>query len=125
MAHELRSHRTSRRTAAACLLAAAVSALGPGPVRAQETVPVFELAARDVAQIHDRDGRLHIALSEAARGRLARFTADNRDRLVRVTVGGVVLVEAVVRAPIDSGRLSSAPLDDATRGRLLELLSGG
>jgi len=42
-----------------------------------------------------------------------------------VVAGGVVLVEAVVRAEIGSGLFSSAALDDHTRGRVLRLLVGG
>ena len=92
---------------------------------AQVSVPAFEIAARDIARIHDLGGRLHIALSGPARERFARFTADNKGRLARVVTGDVILIEAVVRAEIDSGLLSSNPLDDATRGRALRLLTGG
>ena len=42
-----------------------------------------------------------------------------------VVAGGVVLVEAVVRAEIGAGLFSSARLDDDTRGRVLRLLVGG
>ncbi len=42
-----------------------------------------------------------------------------------VLAGGVVPVEAVVRAKIGSGLFSSAALDDHTRGRVLQLLVGG
>jgi hypothetical protein len=91
---------------------------------AREAVPSFEIAATDIARIHDLGGRLHIALRAPARGRFAGFTARHKDRLARVTAGAVVLIEAVVRAEIDSGLLSSDPLDEVTRGRALRLLSG-
>ncbi len=92
---------------------------------AQEAVPAFQVTARDIARIHDLGGRLHIALSSPARARFARFTADNRGRLARVVAGDAILIEAVVRAEIDSGLLSSKPLDDVTRGRVFRLLTGG
>ena len=92
---------------------------------AREAVPAFEITSRDIARIHDLGGRLHIALSAPARQRFARFTADNKGRLARVVAGEVVLIEAVVRAEIDSGLLSSGPLDDHTRGRAFRLLTGG
>jgi hypothetical protein len=90
-----------------------------------ETVPAFEIAAKDIARIHDLGGRLHIALSGPAQQRFARFTAENKGRLARVVAGDVVLIEAVVRAEIDSGLLSSGPLDDEARGRAFRLLTGG
>ena len=92
---------------------------------AEEAVPTFEITAGDIARIHDLGGRLHIALTPPARNRFARFTADNKGRLARVVTGGVKLTEAVVRAEIDSGLLSTDPLDDASRGRAFRLLTGG
>jgi len=92
---------------------------------AEEAVPTFEITAGDIARIHDLGGRLHIALTPPARNRFARFTADNKGRLARVVTGGVKLIEAVVRAEIDSGLLSTDPLDDASRGQALRLLTGG
>ncbi len=92
---------------------------------AQTEVPAFEVTARDIARIHDIGGRLHIALNGSASARFAAFTAGNLGRLARVTAGGVVLIEAVVRAEIGSGLFSSAALDDQTRGRVLRLLIGG
>ena len=92
---------------------------------AEEAVPSFEITAGDIARIHDLGGRLHIALTAPARTRFARFTADNKGRLARVVAGGVILIEAVVRAEIDSGLLSTAPLGDAVRGQALRLLTGG
>ena len=53
-----------------------------------------------------------------------RFMFRSRPAVV-VLAGGVVLVEAVVRAEIGSGLFSSAALDDDTRGRVLRLLIGG
>lgn len=91
----------------------------------EEAVPAFEITAGDIARIHDLGGRLHIALTAPARKRFARFTADNKGRLARVVAGGVILIEAVVRAEIDSGLLSTDPLDDASRGQVLRLLIGG
>ena len=117
--------RIGRRAVTIGLLAVAVASLGATRGRAQEAVPSFEITAVDIIQIRDLGGRLHIALREPARGRFARFTAAHKDRLARVTAGGVVLVEAVVRATIDSGLLSSDPLDDDTRGRVFRLLAGG
>lgn len=114
-----------RRAITIGLLAAAVAGLGVRRARGQDAVPSFEITAVDIAQIRDLGGRLHIALRAPARGRFARFTADNKGRLARVSAGAVVLIEAVVRAEIDSGLLSSDPLDDATRGRALRLLTGG
>ncbi len=92
---------------------------------AEEAVPSFEITAGDIARIHDLGGRLHIALTAPAQKRFARFTADNKGWLARVVAGGVILIEAVVRAEIDSGLLSTAPLGDAVRGRALRLLIGG
>ncbi len=92
---------------------------------AEEAVPTFEITAGDIARIHDLGGRLHIALAAPARKRFARFTADNKGRLARVVAGGVKLIEAVVRAEIDSGLLSTDPLDDASRGQAFRLLTGG
>ncbi len=92
---------------------------------AQTEVPAFEVTPRDIARIHDLGGRLHIALNGSASARFAAFTAGNLGRLARVTAGGVVLIEAVVRAEIGSGLFSSAALDDDTRGRVLRLLIGG
>jgi hypothetical protein len=91
----------------------------------EEAVPIFEITAGDIARIHDLGGRLHIALTAPARKRFARFTAENKGRLARVEAGGVKLIEAVVRAEIDSGLLSTDPLDDASRGQVLRLLIGG
>ncbi len=102
-----------------------VAALRARPAAAQAEVPAFEVTSRDIARIHDLGGRLHIALNGSARARFAAFTAGNLGRLARVTAGGVVLVEAVVRAEIGSGLFSSAALDDHTRGRVLRLLIGG
>ncbi len=102
-----------------------VLAIGARRATAQTEVPDFEVTSRDIARIHDLGGRLHIALNGAARARFAAFTAANLGRLARVTAGGVVLIEAVVRAEIGSGLFSSAPLDDDTRGRVLRLLIGG
>ena len=45
--------------------------------------------------------------------------------VARVSAGGMVLVEAVVRAEIGSGLCSSAALDDDTRTRVLRMLVGG
>jgi hypothetical protein len=104
-----------RRAVTIGLLAAAVAALGAARARAQDAVPSFEITAVDIAQIRDLGGRLHIALRAPARARFARFTAHHKERLARVTAGAVVL----------SGLLSSDPLDDATRGRALRLLTGG
>ena len=106
-------------------LAGGVAALRAACAAAQVEVPAFEVTSRDIARIHDLGGRLHIALNGSARARFAAFTAANLGRLARVTAGGVVLVEAVVRAEIGSGLFSSAPLDDDTRGRVLRLLIGG
>ncbi|MEE9209651.1 MAG: hypothetical protein V3U23_04295 [Kiloniellales bacterium] len=92
---------------------------------AQTEVPAFEVTSRDIARIHDLGGRLHIALNGSARVRFAAFTAGNLGRPARVTAGGVVLIEAVVRAEIGSGLFSSAALDDHTRSRILRLLIGG
>ncbi len=100
-------------------------AIGVRRARAQAEVPAFEVTARDIARIHALGGRLHLALNGAARARFAAFTAGNLGRLARVTAGGVVLVEAVVRAEIGSGLFSSTRLDDDTRGRVLRLLIGG
>jgi hypothetical protein len=94
-------------------------------VAAEEAVPSFEITAGDIARIHDLGGRLHIALTAPARNRFARFTADNKGRLARVVAGDVILIEAIVRAEIDSGLLSTAPLDDASRSRAFRLLTGG
>ncbi len=113
----------TRRRCLAALLGGA--AIGVRRARAQAEVPAFEVTSRDIAQIHDLGGRLHIALNCAARARFAAFTAGNLGRLARVTAGGVVLVEAIVRAEIGSGLFSSAALDDQTRGRVLRLLIGG
>ena len=106
-------------------LAGGAAALHARPAAAQAEVPAFEVTSRDIARIHDLGGRLHIALNGAARARFAAFTAGNLGRLARVTAGGVVLIEAVVRAEIGSGLFSSAALDDHTRGRVLRLLIGG
>lgn len=106
-------------------LTGAAAALRARPAMAQTEVPAFEVSARDVARIHDLGGRLHIALNGAARARFAAFTAGNLGRLARVTAGGVVLIEAVVRAEIGSGLFSSAALDDDTRGRVFRLLVRG
>ncbi len=106
-------------------LAGGAAALHAPPASAQAEVPAFEVTSRDIARIHDLGGRLHIALNGAARARFAAFTAGNLGRLARVTAGGVVLVEAVVRAEIGSGLFSSATLDDDTRGRVLRLLVRG
>ena len=114
-----------RRAVTIGLLAVAVAGPGAARARAQGSVPAFEITARDIARIHDLGGRLHIALTDPARGRFARFTADNRGRLARVMAGEVVLIEAVVRAEIGSGLLSSNLLDDDTRGRAFRLLTGG
>ncbi len=113
----------TRRRCLAALLGGA--AIGVRLARAQAEVPAFEVTSRDIARIHDLGGRLHIALNGAARARFAAFTAGNLGRLARVTAGGVVLVEAVVRAEIGSGLFSTAVLDDPTRGRVLRLLIGG
>lgn len=107
------------------LLAVTVAGLGGEQVTAQEAVPSFEIAAKDIAQIRNLGGRLHIALRESASARFTRFTEAHKNRLARVTSGDVVLVEAVVRVTIDSGLLSSDPLDDATRSRIFRLLTGG
>ena len=115
----------SRRAALAAILGLAIADPGTTRARAQAPPPVFEISAADIARIHDLGGRLHIALRPPARARFARFTAAHRDQLARVTAGGVVLVEAVVRAEIDSGLISTDPLDDATRGRAFRLLIGG
>ena len=106
-------------------LAGGVAALYAPPASAQAEVPAFEVTARDIARIHDLGGRLHIALNGAARARFAAFTAGNLGRLARVTAGGVVLIEAVVRAEIGSGLFSSTALDDDTRGRVFRLLVRG
>ncbi len=106
-------------------LAGGAAALRARRARAQAEVPAFEVSARDIARIHDLGGRLHIALNGAARARFAAFTAGNLGRLARVTAGGVVLIEAVVRAEIGSGLFSSAALDDHTRSRVLRLLVRG
>ncbi len=103
----------------------AALALVARPAAAQTEVPAFEVTSRDIARIHDLGGRLHIALNGAARARFAAFTAGNLGRLARVTAGGVVLIEAVVRAEIGSGLFSSTALDDDTRGRVFRLLVGG
>ncbi len=116
---------TRRGFIAALAGGAAALAIGARRAAAQTEVPAFEVSARDIARIHDLGGRLHIALNGAARARFAAFTAGNLGRLARVTAGGVVLVEAVVRAEIGSGLFSSAALDDHTRGRVLRLLIGG
>ncbi len=100
-------------------------AIGARRAAAQAEVPAFEVTSRDIARIHDLGGRLHIALNGAERARFAAFTAGNLGRLARVTAGGVVLVEAVVRAEIGSGLFSSTALDDDIRGRVLRLLVGG
>ena len=115
----------SRRAALAAILGLAIADPGTTRARAQAPLPVFEISAVDIARIRDLGGRLHIALRPPARARLARFTAAHRDQLAQVTAGGVVLVEAVVRAEIDSGLISTDPLDDATRGRAFRLLIGG
>lgn len=104
--------------------ALAAAALRIGSAGAQAELPAFEVTGRDIAKIADKGGRLHIALNDSARTRFAEFTANNMGRTARVTAGGVVLIEAVVRAEIDSGLLSSAPLDDHTRGRIFRLLIG-
>ena len=114
----------TRRGCLAALLGGAV-ALRARRAAAQFETPTFEVTSRDIARIHDLGGRLHIALNGSARARFAAFTAGNHGRLARVTAGGVVLIEAVVRAEIGSGLFSSAPLDDHTRGRVLRLLIGG
>ena len=106
-------------------LAGGAVALRAGRATAQTGIPAFEVTSRDIARIHDLGGRLHIALNGSASARFAAFTAGNLGRLARVTAGGVVLVEAVVRAEIGSGLFSSAPLDDDTRSRVLRLLIGG
>ena len=106
-------------------LAGGAAALRARRARAQAEVPAFEVRSRDIARIHDLGGRLHIALNGSARARFAAFTAGNLGRLARVTAGGVVLIEAVVRAEIGSGLFSSAALDDHTRSRVLRLLIGG
>ncbi len=113
----------TRRGCLAALLG--VLAIGVRRTLAQAEVPAFEVSARDIARIHDLGGRLHIALDGAARARFAAFAAGNLGRLARVTAGGVVLIEAVVRAEIGSGLFSSAPLDDNTRGRVFRLLVRG
>ncbi len=106
-------------------LASGAVALRAGRATAQTGIPAFEVTSRDIARIHDLGGRLHIALNGSASARFAAFTAGNLGRLARVTAGGVVLVEAVVRAEIGSGLFSSAALDDDTRGRVLRLLVRG
>jgi hypothetical protein len=113
----------TRRRCLGALLGAL--AIGARRARAQAEVPAFEVGAEDIARIHDLGGRLHIALNAPARARFAAFTAHNLGRLARVSAGGVVLVEAVVRAEIGSGLFSSAALDDDIRGRVLRLLIGG
>ncbi len=117
--------QTRRGFIAALAGGAAALAIGVRRAAAQAEVPAFEVTSRDIARIHDLGGRLHIALNGAARARFAAFTAGNLGRLARVTAGGVVLVDAVVRAEIGSGLFSSAALDDHTRGRVLRLLIGG
>ncbi len=106
-------------------LAGGAAALRAGRAAAQTEIPAFTVSARDIARIHDLGGRLHIALNGSASARFAAFTAGNLGRLARVTAGGVVLIEAVVRAEIGSGLFSSAALDDDTRGRVLRLLIRG
>ncbi len=123
MSGESAGRTVTRRGCLGALLCAL--AIGVRRAAAQAEVPAFEVSAKDIARIHDLGGRLHIALNGAARARFAAFTAGNLGRLARVTAGGVVLVEAVVRAEIGSGLFSSAALDDHTRGRILRLLIGG
>ena len=113
----------TRRGCLGVLLGGAV--LAARRAAAQAEVPAFEVTSRDIARIHDLGGRLHIALNGSASARFAAFTADHLGRLARVTAGGVVLIEAVVRAEIGSGLFSSAALDAHTRGRVLRLLIGG
>ena len=125
MAKPIHVDPASRRTVLAGILALAIAGADATRAGAQAAVPSFEISAGDIARIRDLGGRLHIALRAPARGRFARFTATHKDRLARVTAGGVVLIEAVVRAEIDSGLLSTGPLDDATRGRAFRLLTGG
>ena len=123
MSGESARRALTRRRCLATLLGGA--ALVARRARAQAEVPAFEVTSRDIARIHDLGGRLHIALNGAARARFAAFTAQNLGRLARVSAGGAVLIEAVVRAEIGSGLFSSATLDDDTRGRVLRLLIGG
>ncbi len=123
MSGESARRALTRRRCLAALLGGA--ALVARRAMAQAEVPAFEVTSRDIARIHDLGGRLHIALNGAARTRFAAFTAHNLGRLARVSAGGAVLIEAVVRAEIGSGLFSSAALDDDTRGRVLRLLIGG
>ncbi len=113
-------------TRRAVLLGALVAGLAAraGRARGQVSPPEFALTARDIASVADKGGRLHIALGPAARARFAEFTGQNIGRLVRVTAGGTVVQEAVVRIEIDSGLFSSAPLDGETRRRLFLMLTG-
>ncbi len=123
MSGESAGGAVTRRGCLGALLGAL--AIGVRRAAAQAEVPAFEVTSRDIARIHDLGGRLHIALNGAARARFAAFTAGNLGRLARVTAGGVVLIEAVVRAEIGSGLFSSAALDDDTRSRVLRLLVRG
>ena len=99
------------------VLAVGAAAIPTVRLHSQDEVPTFALKTGDVAELHDLGGRLHIRLGGPARARFARFTAAHIGLLVRVTAGGTVLNEAVVRLEIDSGLLSSRRLDEGPGAR--------
>ena len=80
--------------------------------------PTFAVAEADVAEIVMSGKSMELRLTPEAAARFARFTAENIDRRVRVTVDDLTYVEATVRAAISSGRVRSGPLEDAVRQRL-------
>ena len=90
-------------------IAVAVALMGFMPQGAADNAAkgmsaVFPLASRDVVDIvADGTGDLRLMLSPKAAQRFEDFTWRFFGELVKVTAGGKILVEAVVRAPVTTG----------------------
>ncbi|MEE8516542.1 MAG: hypothetical protein V3T02_07890 [Alphaproteobacteria bacterium] len=90
-------------------ISVAVVLIWLAPLTAADNAPkgtkaVFSLASRDIVDIvADGTGDLRLMLTPRAAQRFEDFTWRFFGELVKVTAGGKVLVEAVVRAPVTTG----------------------
>lgn len=88
------------------------------------TNAVFVLTSRDIVDVvADGTGDLRVMLSPKAAQRFEDFTWRLFGQSIKVTAGGKVLVEAVVRAPVTTGVIvvrTTGATDAAETLRLLK-----
>lgn len=83
---------------------------------------MFRLCANRVAAVavveQSRGAVVRVRLTEAATVEFARLTRALEGRMLAVVVGEEVLYRAVVRAPVESGRLASPVLSGSAAATL-------